>query len=309
MTDVLADILDTIGLKATVYFRTEFYPPFGIAVPSYRRAARFHLIVQGQCFVRLQDGTTIAALPGDLVFVPGGQSHLLSSEAAGQCRVLDDVIAQAGFKGQGPFVVGHGLESASCQMVCGHFDFAEGADHPLLRSAPAILHITAADRVRLPLLDDILRLIVRRAFTEGAGAATSVARMSEALFIEVMRASLPKLHGASRVMAAINDPHIGKALSLVHADVARPWTVEDLASAVGMSRSRFAERFRDLVGYGPIAYVTEWRLQRALKLLSSRRLSVKGVAGDVGFQSAAAFSRAFADRFGRAPREFLKEEL
>lgn len=308
MTDVLSDILDTVELKATVYFRTEFHPPFGIAVPSYRRAARFHLIVQGQCFVRLDDGTIVTATPGDLVFVPGGQSHLLSSEAQGDGELLDDVIAQAGFVGQGPFVVGHGAVATSCQMVCGHFDFAEGADHPLLGNMPAILHITMADRARLPLLDDILRLIVRRAFTEGVGAASSMGRMSEALFIEVMRGSLPQLDGASRVMAAVNDPQIGKALSLVHADVARPWTVESLASAVGMSRSRFAERFRELVGNGPMSYVTEWRLQRALKLLSSRRWSVKGVAGAVGFQSAAAFSRAFADRFGRSPRDYRKEK-
>lgn len=308
MTDVLSDILDTVELKATVYFRTEFHPPFGIAVPAYRRAARFHLIVQGQCFVGLEDGTVVTAGPGDLVFVPGGLPHRLSSDVDGNCQMLGDVIAQAGFEGQGPFVVGSGADGLSCQMVCGHFDFAEGADHPLLSSVPAVLHVTMADRARLPLLDDILRLIVRRAFTEGAGAATSIGRMSEALFIEVMRASLPQLDGAGLIMAAVNDPQIGKALSLVHGDIARSWTVEGLASAVGMSRSRFAERFRELVGNGPMAYVAEWRLQRALHLLAGQHLPVKTVAGAVGFRSAASFSRAFTERFGRSPRDCRRQE-
>lgn len=308
MSDVLSDILDTVEFKATLYFQTEFHPPFGIAVPAYKRAARFHLIVQGQCFVRLGDGRVVAAMPGDLVFVPNGQFHLLSSDPNSDCRLLDDAIALSGFEGQGPFVVGQGGANLSCQMVCGHFEFAEGSDHPLLGAIPEILHITTGDRAKHPLLDDILRLIVRRAFTEGPGGTASIGRLSEALFIEVMRASLPQLDGASRIIAAINDTQIGRALGLVHADIARPWTVDSLAGAVGMSRSRFAERFRELIGSGPMAYVTEWRLQRALHFLGSRGYSVKAAASEVGFQSAAAFSRAFADRFGRSSRDYRRSD-
>ncbi len=309
MTDVLSDILDTVELKATFYFSTELHPPFGIAVPAYKRAARFHLIIRGECFVQLEDGQVVTAMPGDLVFVPNGQPHLLSSALSAECHPLNDVIAQARFEGQGPFVVGHGEPELACRMVCGHFDFAEGADHPLLSAVPQILHIAGADRMQYPLLDDILRLVSHQAFTAGAGAAASIGRLSEALFIEVMRTSVGELGGSNHIMAAVTDPHIGRALGLIHTEISRAWTVDSLACAVGMSRSRFAERFRELVGTTPMAYLAEWRLQRALNRLGRPGPSVKAIAGEVGFHSAAAFSRAFCDRFGKSPSAYRKGRL
>lgn len=309
MTDVLSDILDTVELKATYYFSTEFHPPFGIAVPAYKRAARFHLIIRGECFVQLEDGQVVTAMPGDLIFVPNGQPHLLSSALSAECQPLNDVIAEARFEGQGPFVVGHGEPDQACQMVCGHFDFAEEADHPLLRAVPQILHVSGPDRARRPLLDDILRLVSHQAFTAGAGAAASIGRLSEALFIEVLRTSAGEVYGASQMMAAVTDPHIGRALGLIHTEISRGWTVDSLASAVGMSRSRFAERFRELVGSTPMSYLAEWRLQRALNRLGRPGLSVKAIAGEVGFHSAAAFSRAFSDRFGKSPSAYRRSRI
>jgi AraC family transcriptional regulator, activator of mtrCDE len=208
-----------------------------------------------------------------------------------------------GFTGTGPFIVGSGVASQSCKMVCGHYSFADGADHPLLRAIPDILHITAADRAARPMLDDLLRLIVRRMFESEPGADATVTRLSEALFIEAIRAGISHAPEIDRLMSAVYDPQIGKALSLIHGDVAAAWTVESLAAAVGMSRSRFAERFRELVGNGPMAYVADWRLQRALNLLSEGREPIKAVAHRVGYRSAAAFTRAFSDRFGCSPKE------
>lgn len=301
MTDVLSDILDTVALKAALYFRTEYHPPFGVAVPSFQRAARFHLVVQGTCRVSLEDDRAVDLLPGDLVLVPNGAAHLLASGAGVAGEPLESAIATAGFAGSGPFVLGDGPMAGACQMVCGHFDFAEGADHPLLRAVPDLFHVTAADRARHAMLDDVLRLIVRRMFEDQPGATASASRLSEVLFIEVLRAGIDQAPDVSRLMAAVYDPQVGQALSLIHADVGRPWTVETLAKAVGMSRSRFAERFSDLVGSGPMNYLAEWRLQRSLNLLAERSMSVKAVARLVGYQSPAAFSRAFSERFGEPP--------
>ena len=240
MTDILSDVLDTVALKAAIYFRADFHPEFGIAVPTYGRAARFHLVVQGNCYVTLEGGKRVRLQPGDLVLVPRGAAHLLSSSATTTGTPLADVMVQAGFTGAGPFVVGSGVATESCQMVCGHFSFADGADHPLLRSIPDLLHITAADRTSRPMLDDVLRLIVRRMFENEPGAAASVSRLSEVLFIEAMRAGIAQAPDISRLMSAVYDPQIGKSLRLIHGDVAYGWTVESLAAAVGMSRSRFA---------------------------------------------------------------------
>ena len=303
MTDVLSDVLDTVALKAAIYFRTDFHPDFGIAVPAYGRAARFHLVVQGSCYLTLESGHQIRLQPGDLALVPNGSAHLLSSSAAATGAPLADVMTQAGFTGSGPFVVGDGPDGASCQMVCGHFTFADGADHPLLRSIPDVLHITAADRASRPMLDDVLRLLVRRMFEAEPGAAATVSRLSEVLFIEAMRAGIAQAQDIGRLMSAVYDPQIGRALMLIHGDVAAPWTVESLAAAVGMSRSRFAERFSQLVDSGPMAYIAEWRLQRALSALAAEATPIKTIAFSVGYRSAAAFTRAFTERFGCSPKE------
>lgn len=303
MTDVLSDVLDTVALKAAIYFRTDFHPDFSIAVPAYGRAARFHLVVQGSCYVTLDDGKQARLLPGDLALAPGGAAHLLSSTARMTGTPLADVMTQAGFTGAGPFVVGQGAAAESCQMVCGHFTFADGADHPLLRAIPPLLHITAADRASRPMLDDVLRLIVRRMFEGEPGAAASVSRLSEVLFIEAMRAAIAQAPDISRLMSAVYDPQIGKSLSFIHGDIAHAWTVESLAVAVGMSRSRFAERFRELVGSGPMNYIADWRLQRALNLLARSGAPIKTIAHQIGYRSAAAFTRAFTERFGRSPKD------
>lgn len=303
MKDVLSDILNTIALKAAVYFRTDYHTPFGVAVPAYQRAARFHLIVQGRCFVRLDDGKVIEARPGDLVFVPNGDPHVLASDPEIQCKPLAEVIIDAGFTGRGPFVIGKGPAHESCQMVCGHFNFAEGADHPLLRAVPNVLHIPADYRATRPMLDDVLRLIVRQMFADEPGVDATVSRLSEVLFIEVLRAGVAQSPDVARLLTAVSDPQIGQALALIHNDIAAPWTVEGLASAVAMSRSRFAERFSELVGSGPQSYIAEWRMQRALELLEQPRSSIKAVAHSIGYRSAAAFSRAFSERFGVSPRQ------
>ena len=181
--------------------------------------------------------------------------------------------------------------------------FADGADHPLLRSIPDVLHITAADRASRPMLDDVLRLLVRRMFEAEPGAAATVSRLSEVLFIEAMRAGIAQAQDIGRLMSAVYDPQIGRALMLIHGDVAAPWTVESLAAAVGMSRSRFAERFSQLVDSGPMAYIAEWRLQRALSALAAEATPIKTIAFSVGYRSAAAFTRAFTERFGCSPKE------
>lgn len=301
MNDVLDDILDTVELKAALYFWGDFRPPFGLRVPAFENAARFHLNIAGECVVELADGQNVRLHAGDLVLVPNGAAHRILGTPDDPCMPLDEAYAAAGFTGDGPFLLGDGPPDAACQLICGHFGFAAGADHPLLHAVPELLHITAAERATQSLLDDLVGLISQRMVAGGAGAMASVSRLSEALFIEILRFATAKHPMMTTMMRAITDPQIGHALRLIHNDIAKGWTVESLGSAVGMSRSRFAERFRELVGTTPMGYIAEWRLQRALRLLNVQRSSVKAVATQVGFQSAAAFTRAFTTRFGQSP--------
>jgi AraC-like DNA-binding protein len=303
LKDVLSDVLDTVDLKAALYFRTEYYPPFGVQVPAYKRAARFHLVMQGRCSVSLDQGRGVELAAGDLVLIPNGGAHKLSDHPEREARALDQVLVESGFRGDGPFRIGSGEPDQACQMVCGHFTFREGADHPFLCATPEILFVPATARLKRPILDDVLRLVARGMLEEAPGAVASVSRLSEVLFIELMRAGLDQGLELRKMMSALADPQVGRALSLIHERPADPWTVESLAAAVGMSRSRFAERFRELLASSPMTYLADWRFQRALKQLNQSRAPIKAVARDNGYASSAAFTRAFRRRFGCAPKE------
>ncbi len=301
MKDVLSDIFDTIRLRATFYFRTDFSPPWAITVPAYQQAARFHLVVQGRCHVALATGLEFNLGPGDLIVISRGQGHVIADRPGRRPAPLEAALEQSGFSGSGAFALGHGNPDAATQMVCGHFNFTKGADHTLLQALPDAIVLTPALRARHALLDDVLRLVVRRALAEGPGASASISRLSEAFFIETVRASVGQAPEIARVLDALVDPQVGRALELIHGEPAKPWTVEELARAAGMSRSRFAERFSRLVGLAPMAYVSEWRLQRALADLTESNASIKQVARSAGYRSPAAFTRAFSQRFGIAP--------
>lgn len=308
MKDVLSDIFDAIRIEATLYFRTDFTPPWAIRVPVYKAAARFHLVVQGCCRIELPDGESVDLGAGDMALIPRGREHVLCDSLGRQPAALENILAESGYTGDGVFVLGRGDPRASTQMICGHFGLADGADHPLLRALPQLIVLTAADRARQPFLDETVRLLVRRVFSDGVGAAAAVGKLSEAFFIEAIRAAALRSSDLDRIFSAMTDPRIGRALSLIHEDVARDWTVDSLASAVAMSRSRFANRFTEFMGVGPMRYLADWRLQRALRLLASPRANVQMIAAQVGYQSPAAFTRAFTQKFGAPPTEFRRAE-
>ena len=307
MGDVLSDIFDTIRLRATLYFRTDYSPPWAITVPPYSQAARFHLVIQGCCHVALESGRAIDLNPGDLIVIPRGAAHVLADRAGRTPAPLELVMQRSGYDGRGAFVLGSGDPTASTHMVCGHFGFTEGADHPLLRALPEIIMMTPADRARHALLDETLRLVVRRVFIDGLGAAAAISRLSEVFFIETIRAACEQHTGLARIVGGMTDVQVGRALELIHTGPEKSWTVENLAAAVGMSRSRLAERFSELMGDGPMGYLADWRLQRALVLLAQPRANVQDVANKIGYHSAAAFTRAFSQKFGMPPSEYRRD--
>lgn len=304
--DILDDILDTLNLKGVLYFRADFSNRWAVTVPDLEQAARFHLVVQGTTHVQFADGDAVTLGPGDLVLIPRGRSHILADQACKSAPALETVLADANYDGRGVLVVGEGDKDASTQLVCGHLVFRPGADHPLLRALPDYLVTTASMRAREPWLDEMLRVLVRRAFSGEMGSAASVTRLSEIVFIELLRVGVEQSPQLASVLEAFRDNQIGKALQVIHAAPAETWTVDRLASEVGMSRSRFAERFSHLMGTSPMAYLSDWRLQKALSLLEGSQCSVQEVASRSGYQSSAAFSRAFSGKFGVAPSAYRR---
>ncbi|MBT5239386.1 MAG: AraC family transcriptional regulator [Rhodospirillaceae bacterium] len=305
--DVLNDILDTLNLKGVLYFRTNFSAPWAATVPDLEQAARFHLVVQGSCRVEFSSGAAVTLAAGDLVLIPKGRSHVLADQPGRTAPTLETVLESVNYDGEGVLVVGDGDPNATTQMVCGHFNFRSGADHPILRALPEYFVTTTSMRARQPLLDEMLRLVAQRAFSEDIGSAAAVTRLSEIVFIELLRAGIDRSDGLTSILEAFRDRQIGQALQLIHARPGDPWTVDGLASDVGMSRSRFAERFSALMGTGPMAYLADWRLQKALSLLDESGCSVQQVASQTGYQSPAAFTRAFSGKFGMPPTEYRRK--
>ncbi len=302
--DVLSDILDVLRLRGTLYFRTSFSPPFAVAVPHLGQAARFHIAAQGGCHVRVAGEHDVILNSGDMILIPNGREHVLCDEIDTKPAALEDVLAQSGYSGEGVLVHGGtALPNADTKLICGHFTFADGADHPLLRALPDFLLVTAEMRASAPLLDELLRLIIRQMFAQTPGTQASVIRLSEVLFIEVIRCCAAVDTNIGSIISAMADTPIGTALGLLHHNPEKRWSLDTLARGVGMSRSRFAHRFQNVIGCAPMSYLSNLRLQRAMNLLTDTTTPVQVVASQVGYQSPAAFSRAFSDRYGCSPRQ------
>jgi len=304
--DILDDILDTLNMKGVFYFRTDFSPPWAVEIPQLEQAARFHLVVQGILWVRFASGEMVQLGAGDLILIPHGAEHILSCTPETTAPDLETVLAKAGYKGDGVLIVGDGDQSASTQLICGHFSFRKEADHPLLRALPDHIVVTTSDRAKNQWLDATLRLITQCVFSDSLGSATTVVRLSEAVMIEILRAGVSADARFGAMMKAFTDGQIGRALLYMHQNPAKQWTVASLATEVGMSRSRFAERFNELVGTSPMAYLSDWRLQKALAMLDTPNNSVQQVSGQIGYLSPAAFTRAFSGKFGVSPSHYRK---
>ena len=305
--DLLSDILNTLDMKGIFYFRTSFAGKWGVTVPQFEQAARFHLVVQGQLHVSFPSGEALVLGPGDLILIPHGCSHILSDSVCSTAPALETVLTDLGYDGNGVLVVGEGYEHSKTKLVCGHFDFRKGADHPLLRALPDYFIVTPSMRAANPILDDVMRILLKQVFSTQMGSTASVTKLSEIMFIELLRINLTGNKNFENIMAAFTDQKISQAISVIHAQPDAPWTVESLALEIGMSRSRFAHRFKELMGLGPMAYLLEWRLQKSLSLLDMSNMSVQQISSKSGYKSSAAFTRAFSSQFGISPTEYRKK--
>jgi AraC-like DNA-binding protein len=199
-------------------------------------------------------------------------------------------------------VIRHGGGGAETQLICGSFQFENAAESPLLSLLPSLIHIRGNGSEAEDWLASTLQLLAFEARQARPGAKTVISRLTEIIFVQAVRAWMENQPAGQRGwLGALRDPQIGTALELIHHAPERPWSVATLAREVAMSRSPFAARFTALVGEPPLAYLTHWRMHRAARLLRSDSLSVGEVAERVGYESAAAFSKAFKRCFGQAP--------
>lgn len=305
--DVLSDILDALRLRGTLYFSTELSRPWGVRVPALERVARFHLVVRGSCWVRVTgEKEPVHLQSGDLALIPHGAEHVLADTPDTPCRTVDEVVEAAGFSGEGALVYGGPDEGRPTRLVCGHFAFDEGFDHPLLAQLPPALVVRWEESVRDSPLEDAFRFITREVAEGDPGYQAVVRRLSEVLFVQAVRFWAERARPDEGLLAALHHPGLGRALAAIHGDPAGDWTLETLARKAAMGRTTFAERFRNVVGETPHQYLTLWRVQRARRLLAESSLPLARIAARVGYESPASFSRAFKRTVGRSPGSYRR---
>ncbi len=304
--DVLSDILDLLKFKGSLYFATEFTAPWGIQVPSYRNVARFHMATGGDCWVNVSGPSDPVLLSsGDMIIIPHGAAHTLSDNLNTPIVGLDAAIQSSGFDGNGHFIYG-GSEDGYSTLVCGHFEFDSNFTHPLLTDLPDFILIRGKKALEFSWFENAMRYMSYETGISNMGNQAVVKRLSEILFIHAVRVWGAENGYQSGFLRAVGDKNIGRSLTCFHEAPEAIWTIDRLALEAGLSRSVFADRFRDLMELTPMQYVTLWRMQRACGFLLESDLSTDAIAEKVGYQSLASFSKVFKKTIGTGPGAFRK---
>ncbi len=300
--DVLSHILDSVAMRGSLYFPTDFRASWGLMVPANTNVCRFHVAVDGGCF--LSAGGSHAWLSrGDLALVPHGREHVLQDDLETPAVDLDAALSEAGYRGQGNFEWGG--EGDACRLVCGHFDFDKDVTHPLLDSLPPIVHVKATPTYDFRWIDQMMRFIGEETNAARPGSGVIARRLSEVLFVQVLRHYAETAPEPVPVLAGITHPQISNALRAMHTQQERAWTLEELAHEAAMSRTAFTVQFSKLIGMTPMNYLTQQRMREACTLLRQGE-SVGVVADRVGYQSEAAFSRKFKVFSGQGPGAYRR---
>ena len=303
--DLLSDILYTLKLRGNLYFRTDLRAPWGIDVLADRQVARFHVVICGGCWLRVAgDDDPFYLAEGDLAMVPHGARHQISDAPDTPCRPLNEVLAEQPVTSEGLLAYGGAGERTA--LVCGYFSFEEEVLHPLLASLPRKLHVKGRDNLNFMWLDSAMRFISSEAGTGLPGSRAISERLSEILFIQVIRLYAANAPNEIGFLAALNDEQISRVLGELHSRPAHKWTLDEMARVAGFSRSAFAERFTTLLGMAPVQYLTRIRMLQARLALEEGQASLIEIAEQAGYHSEAAFSTAFKRHFRRSPGVFRR---
>ena len=311
--DVLSDILALVRLRGSLYFRTAFNAPWGVQVPAYKNVARFHLVVRGQLSIWVAgEAAPVALSSGDLILIPHGLGHTLRDAPDSPAESVERVLEESGYQGEGVLVYGGADRGNATSLICGHFEFDEDANHPLLDALPPFIHVRGTESLNAMWLENAMRFIGHEAGSGKIGSDAIAIRLTEIIFIQVIRtyaesAGGESAGGAQRIMSGLSDPRIGRALTALHRSPEQAWSLASLAREAGLSRTTFVLRFNQLMGMTAAQYLTAWRMQTARKLLVEDTVSPGELAARVGYQSEAAFARVFKKHYGVGPATYRRQ--
>lgn len=291
--DAVSHLLQTFRLRARVFHNAQYCGAFNIDT-SGKGVATFHVVTSGRCALVLpgsgERATELEA--GDLVLFPRDQPH----------RICDRVETAAALNGSTsvPFADGERLDGTG--LVCGYLEFDHPSSNPLLDALPDSIVIKSGEPPWNTHLGPLLDVLISESKSDQAGVQVTLNRLTDVLFVLVLRERLASASGDDRgLAAALADERIARALRAMHVNLAGDWTVESLAREAAMSRSAFAAKFSDLLGESPMVYLTNVRMAAAHRWLRDDRLTIADAAERAGYKTEAAFSKAFKRALGVSP--------
>jgi AraC-like DNA-binding protein len=312
--DVLSEVLKTVKLEGAVFYRAEFSAPWSIRSPASSVLAPhlapgaghviiYHLLTEGSAYAGLEDGAMTSLEAGNIVIFPHGDAHMMGngrpSRAVDAAKEFERVLSQ-GLK-----ISRMGGGGEITRFICGYMACEPRLAQVFLSGLPRLLTVNIRNDAAGQWLENSILYSVGETDASRAGAEAVLAKLSEVLFVETLRRYIVEMPpGQTGWLAGARDEQVGKALAFLHRKPAYPWTIAKLAEEVGISRSVLAERFRQYLGEPPMSYLTRWRLQLGTQKLSTTSWSVAQIALNVGYESEAAFNRAFKREFGSPPARF-----
>jgi AraC-like DNA-binding protein len=308
--DAFSDVLRVIRLAGGVFLEAEFTAPWCISgqltsndckpfLITPRHVIASHFVAAGNMKLRVDGGDAIDVRAGELVLLPHNHAHTFGSDLNTTVMPARQVTQPP--QGSGISRVTYGGGGEVTQLLCG-FLGSESSFSPLLASLPPVLKLDVRATASGAWIESSFRFAANEIAAGRIGSTTVITKLSELLFVEAVSQFVANLPAERRGwLAGLRDPQIGRALAALHSRPSEAWTAENLALEMGMSRSAFAERFTSLVGQPPMHYLTLWRMQVAAQHLREGHGSVAQIAFQVGYESEAAFSRAFKRQFGTSP--------
>jgi AraC-like DNA-binding protein len=300
-------------LTGGVFLHADFFAPWCMAAriapehctPALGPASHlipYHYVVEGDFRIRVDgvDGEDLMIGAGEVVLLPRNDPHLMGSDLSLPPVAGSDIIQPP--KDGGLFSIHHGGAGGRTRMICGFLGCASAEGNPVISTLPPLLKLDAEHGGAAEWVRSTFRYAAEEVSAGRPGSETVLAKLSELLFVEAVRCYAEELpDGQTGWLAGLRDSHVARALALLHRDISRRWTVDDLGREVGLSRSALADRFIRLIGVPPMHYLASWRMQVATQRLRNTSASLAQVAEIVGYDSEAAFSRAFKKVVGTAP--------